>query len=569
MTRSKRQKQINDNVWSLLKPGPDDSSGVHTYSVSELSQELKHLVRDTFGQIRIRGEISEFSKSEAGHYYFRLKDESSVIQAVCWCYCVDRLRTVPEDGLEVLCIGSVTIYEKRSQYQITVTEIELAGQGALLKQIEDRRRRLASEGLFDEDRKQSLPFLPDLIGVITSPRGAVIHDIIDRLTARFPRRVLLWPVTVEGRHAAGEIVAGIEGFGRLSKSDFPGRPDVIIVARGGGSVEDLMPFNEEIVVRAAAASSIPLISAIGHETDVTLLDHVADRRAPTPTAAAELVVPVRADLIDRLFEIETRVRRLVLRYLEEQRSHVAGYTRGLRDPQTFIDVSCQRLDDFAIRLSQAGKGSLRRYDSKLRTLHAVLRCPRSVIEIAIYKLSHSIERFTQARKTSPRCYERQLSVLQADLSRLSGHFTSKAQYSFAGWRDRFFVVTQDKLAQYFRLKERMLCEISSRLDDVVRRGLHQTAQKLSTCHHLLESLSYKEVLKRGYVVVRDDKGGTVTSSVETTHGQKVTLTFHDGVRGALIEVDKHHGSGSRKISKRSHSVSHSDSCDDLFGHGKR
>src|SRR5712672_3917698 len=268
------------------------------YTVSELSQALKRSVEENFSHVRVRGEISGYKRHSSGHCYFALKDSEAVLDAVCWRQTAIRLPIKPEDGMEVVCTGRLTTYPGRSKYQLVIDSIALAGIGALLKILEDRRQRLAAEGLFTVERKKKLPFLPEVIGIVTSPSGAVLRDILHRLSDRFPRRVLVWPVAVQGEGAAAQVAAAIEGFNRLAAAGGPvPRPDLIIVARGGGSLEDLMPFNEGIVVRAAAASAIPLISAVGHETDTTLIDHASDLRAPTPTAAAEMALPVRLDLI--------------------------------------------------------------------------------------------------------------------------------------------------------------------------------------------------------------------------------------------------------------------------------
>jgi exodeoxyribonuclease VII large subunit len=320
------------------------------YTVSELSAALKRTVEQGFSYVRVRGEVSGFKRHGSGHCYFALKDADAVLDAVCWRGTAMKLAVKPEDGMEVLCVGRLTTYPGRSKYQIVVESVELAGIGALLKLLEERRQRLAAEGLFAEERKKKLPFLPDVIGVVTSPTGAVIRDILHRLNDRFPRRVLLWPVAVQGEGAAQQVAAAIAGFNRLAPGGPVPRPDLLIVARGGGSLEDLMAFNEEIVVRAAAASAIPLISAVGHETDTTLIDYASDRRAPTPSAAAEMAVPVRLDL---LAELDGKAMRLVTglgRSLTERRTKLEGLGRGLPDPRSILDTSWQRLDDRVERL---------------------------------------------------------------------------------------------------------------------------------------------------------------------------------------------------------------------------
>src|SRR5471030_2211300 len=284
-------------------------SNVPEFSVSELSFALKRELEGAFPRVRVRGEISQPSFPRSGHAYFRLKDENAVLDGVCWKGTLPRLGIKIEEGMEVIATGKITTYAGSSRYQIIIERMELAGEGALLKLLEDRRKKLAAEGLFDLDKKRELPFLPEVIGVVTSPSGAVIRDILHRLADRFPRRVLVWPVAVQGEKAAAEVAAAFAGFNRLPEKGPVPRPDVLIVARGGGSLEDLWAFNEEIVVRAAAASVIPLISAVGHETDTTLIDFAADVRAPTPTAAAELAVPVRTELLAQTLDFERRLLR--------------------------------------------------------------------------------------------------------------------------------------------------------------------------------------------------------------------------------------------------------------------
>jgi exodeoxyribonuclease VII large subunit len=323
------------------------------YTVSELARALKRSIEENFAYVRVRGEISGFKRHASGHCYLSLKDADAVIDAVCWRMTAMRLGLKPEDGMEVLCTGRLTTYPGRSKYQLVIDTMELAGVGALLKLLEDRRKRLAAEGLFTAERKKQLPFLPEVIGIVTSSTGAVIRDILHRLADRFPRRVLLWPVAVQGEGAAAQVAAAINGFNRLPEDGPVPRPQLIIVARGGGSFEDLMAFNEEIVVRAAAASAIPLISAVGHETDTTLIDHASDRRAPTPTAAAEIAVPVRLDLIAELGAKSARLSGSLARLFDQRRLHLAGLARGLPDPRDLLGAAAQHLDDRTERLRLA------------------------------------------------------------------------------------------------------------------------------------------------------------------------------------------------------------------------
>src|SRR3977135_1385243 len=324
----------------------DPASGagnVPEFTVSELSFALKREIETAFPRVRVRGEISQPSFPRSGHCYFRLKDENAVLDGVAWKGTIPRLGLKIEEGMEVIATGHLTPYAGSSRYQIIVDRLELAGEGALLKLLEDRRKRLQAEGLFDLARKRPLPFLPEVVGVVPSPSGAVIRDILHRLADRFPRHVLVWPVAVQGEGAVVQIAAAIEGFNRLAPTGSAPRPDLVIVARGGGSLEDLMPFNEEIVVRAAAASAIPLISAVGHETDTTLIDHASDRRAPTPTAAAEMAVPVRLDLIAELGGKAARLTGGLSRLFTERRLQLGGLARGLPDPQDLLGAAAQRL----------------------------------------------------------------------------------------------------------------------------------------------------------------------------------------------------------------------------------
>ena len=320
------------------------------YSVTELAFALKRTVEEAYGLVRVRGELSGFKRAASGHLYFALKDEKALIDAVAWRGSLPKLAFEPADGLEVICTGRLTTYPGRSKYQLVVERIEPAGVGALMALLEERRAKLAAEGLFDPARKRPLPFLPAVIGVVTSPTGAVIKDILHRLADRFPCRVLVWPVLVQGEGAADQIAAAIHGFNALPEVGPVPRPDVLIVARGGGSIEDLWAFNEEAVVRAAAASAIPLISAVGHETDTTLIDHASDRRAPTPTAAAEMAVPVRRDLVLQTGDLDGRLHHAVARRLDQLGQRLDGLARGLPRPEMLLGMAGQRLDDLGERL---------------------------------------------------------------------------------------------------------------------------------------------------------------------------------------------------------------------------
>jgi exodeoxyribonuclease VII large subunit len=319
-------------------------------SVSEISALLKRVVEDRFGFVRVRGEISGFKRAASGHVYLALKDENARLEGVMWRGTTQRLNFQPEDGLEVIATGKLTTYPGRSNYQLVIERMEVAGEGALLALLARNKARFEAEGLFSPERKQALPYVPRVIGVVTSPTGAVIRDILHRLADRFPVRVLVWPVLVQGQGAAEQVAAAVRGFSALSPGGAVPRPDLVIVARGGGSVEDLWAFNEEAVVRAVADCTIPIISAVGHETDTTLCDFAADRRAPTPTAAAEMAVPVRAELGNQLAELALRKRRAVLRPLQLGRERLAARAERMPSPQALLTPHAQRLDDLAERL---------------------------------------------------------------------------------------------------------------------------------------------------------------------------------------------------------------------------
>jgi exodeoxyribonuclease VII large subunit len=365
----------------LANVAPGDNSPA--LSVSELSGALKRTIESAFGQVRVRGEISGFKRHASGHCYFTLKDENACIDAVIWRTSSATLAFRPEDGAEVIATGKLTTYPGRSKYQIVVERMELAGEGALLALLEKRRKALAAEGLFDASRKRKLPFLPVTIGVVTSPTGAVIRDILHRLEDRCPTRVILWPVPVQGEGAAQKIAAAIRGFPLLEP-----KPDLLIVARGGGSIEDLWAFNEEEVVRAAAESPIPLISAVGHETDTTLIDHAADRRAPTPTAAAEMAVPVRSELIAQLGELQHRAQQCLSRRIERGRERFELTVCRWPEPQSIFAPMAQRLDDAGERLprSLAARAGTARGDLNL----VAGRMRRELIDQRISRLAEQL-----------------------------------------------------------------------------------------------------------------------------------------------------------------------------------
>jgi exodeoxyribonuclease VII large subunit len=488
---------------------PNPAGNVAEYTVSELSLALKRTVEENFAWVRVRGEISGFKRAASGHLYMALKDENAVLDAVCWKGVAARLGIRPEDGLEVIATGKLTTYPGRSKYQIVIESLELAGEGALLKLLEERRRKLAAEGLFDESRKRPLPFLPEVIGVVTSPTGAVIRDILHRLRERFPRHVLVWPVLVQGEGAAEQVAAAIDGFNGIRPGGKLPRPDLLIVARGGGSLEDLWAFNEEIVVRAAAASEIPLISAVGHETDTTLIDFAADRRAPTPTAAAEIAVPVRAELQEDLLNFERRLLGASNRLLSERRIRVEGLGRGLPSRDSILAVPMQRLDAVLERLRGGWRGYATDRSHMVATLAAKLKHPRELLADRAGRVA------TEARmmETALRTFLGRKSERNAvAASRLSPRSAQRAHAEGI----------------------RQLGDYAPRLAKATARVSEEHSKKLAQLASLLESYSFHRVLERGYAVVRDDKGHPVMAAAATRPGQQVALQFQDDSVDAVI-----------------------------------
>jgi exodeoxyribonuclease VII large subunit len=467
-------------------------SNVPEFTVSELSFALKREIETGFPRVRVRGEISQPSFPRSGHCYFRLKDENAVLDAVCWKTTMPRLGLKIEEGMEVIATGKLTTYAGSSRYQIIIDRVELAGEGALLKLLEDRRKRLQAEGLFDLDRKRPLPFLPVVVGVVTSPSGAVIRDILHRLADRFPRHVLVWPVAVQGDKAAAEVAAAIAGFNRLPEQGGPvPRPDILIVARGGGSLEDLWAFNEEIVVRAAAASTIPLISAVGHETDTTLIDFVSDRRAPTPSAAAEMAVPVRADLMAQTLDFGKRTMACMNRVLREANLALSGLARGLGDPLRLIEERQQRLDVSGERLALATRQLVERRGHALAAArliepHAVIRAKEQLLVAEARALRGAMERF-------------------------KGDTVQRIER------------TTDRIEQYGERLRR--CGI-----ELLAHGVRQVEQ----LGKLLESYSFHSVLNRGFALVRDQDGHPVMTAAETRAGDTIAIEFADGRLGAKV-----------------------------------
>jgi exodeoxyribonuclease VII large subunit len=461
------------------------------YGVSELAGALRRTIEGAFALVRVRGEIGKVTQPRSGHLYLTLKDAEACLESVVWKGTLGRLGLVPEQGMEVVCTGRLTTYGARSQYQLVIERMELAGEGALLKLLEERRRRLAAEGLFEAAAKRALPFLPDVIGVVTSPTGAVIRDILHRLADRFPRRVIVWPVAVQGEGAARQVADAIAGFDAIPVGGPIPRPDLLIVARGGGSLEDLMPFNEEIVVRAAALCTIPLIAAVGHETDTTLIDLAADRRAPTPTAAAEMAVPVRAELLADTIDYRRRLVAALGRLVGERRTRLDGLGRGLGDPSRLIEAAVQRLDDRALRLDRGLVGLVERGRARAGEAAARLPHPRRLVAEAGRHLGQIDQRLGVSGRAALRQAAERLAAI-------TGRVRPAPLLRLAGER----------------------------------------ADRLGAAARLLESFSYRDVLRRGYALVLDARGEIVAAAAGATPGKPVTLRFHDGDASAVIAMPR-------------------------------
>ncbi len=484
----------------LLAPRPPGNAP--EFTVTELSGALKRTVEDAFGRVRVRGEISGYrGPHSSGHMYFCLKDAGAKIDAVIWKTGRVALAVKPEEGMEVIATGRLTTYPGKSTYQIVIDRLEEAGVGALLAQLERRKIALAAEGLFAPERKRTLPFLPRTIGVITSPTGAVIRDILHRLADRFPSRVLVWPVAVQGESASAHVAAAIHGFNAAPPAL---RPDIIIVARGGGSIEDLWAFNEEAVVRAIAASAIPTIAAIGHETDTSLADLAADRRAPTPTAAAEMAVPVRADLIAQVASLAARQDRCATRHLEHATQRARAAAARLPSDRTLLALATQRLDDLTARLpgDRALLGLTRQ-----RLAAATARLPVALSQAA---RTHALHLDRSARALAPALLARRAAAAARDLEH---NHTCLARAIAA------------RLLDAHRLRARA----ADPLRPTLLLGRARTASaSLAAPARVLETLSPLATLARGYAVVEREGGGVLASAAAAANAGRIGIRFHDG-----------------------------------------
>jgi exodeoxyribonuclease VII large subunit len=451
------------------EPASAPASNLPEFSVSELAQAVRRAMETNFDRVRVRGELGRVLIARSGHLYVDLKDANATLSLVMWRSNVQQLAFKPEEGLEVVAEGRLSTFPGRSQYQLIADRLEPAGVGALLAQLEKLKARLAAEGLFDASRKKPIPSLPTIIGVVTSPTGAVIRDILHRIEDRFPRRVILWPVLVQGEYAAGQIAAAIRGFNALPADGPVPRPDVLIVARGGGSIEDLWAFNEEVVARAAAASAIPLISAVGHETDTTLIDYAADLRAPTPTAAAERVVPVRAELIGRIEILGARLAAGLVRGLDLRRTQLRAIVARLPRPEALLGPAQQRLDRAGEKLGFALRANVR--------------------------------------------------AAQSRFDRVAGRLRPEA------------------LALDLRRRAQSLGDVATRLGAAMARSLKDKREALAAAGRVLETLSHKSVLARGFALVSRADGTLARRAGDLSAGERVKITFADGERGAAIEPE--------------------------------
>ncbi len=456
----------------------DDGGNAPALSVSQLSGAVKRVVEGEFGHVRVRGEVGRVSRPASGHLYLDLKDDRAVLASVVWKGVASKLAHQPEAGMEVIATGRLTTFPGQSRYQLVIEHIAPAGVGALMAMLEKRKAALAAEGLFAAERKQALPYLPEIIGVVTSPSGAVIRDILHRLRARFPRKVLVWPAVVQGAKCEAEVAAAVRGFNAFTPGGALPRPDVLIVARGGGSLEDLWGFNEEAVVRAVAESEIPVITAVGHETDTTLVDYAADRRAPTPTAAAEMAVPVRAELLATLAALEARRVAAMARRLEAGGQRLRDLSRALPRADAILAERQQRLDGLAMRLPQALLGFVQQ--KQLRLSKAAMR-PMMLAQ----DVQHRREKLGEAARRLPQAFLNLVAHKRQDMGR---HALRSAPLA---------------------------------------REIQFNRKNLEALERTRQSLHYKNTLKRGFAIVRGD-GAVVTDAKTAKKAAQIELEFADG-----------------------------------------
>ncbi len=492
------------------------ASNVTEYTVSSISAALKRTVEDAYGYVRVRGEISGFrGVHSSGHAYFALKDDKARLEAVIWRTSLQRIKFPPEEGLEVIATGKLSTFAGSSKYQLVIDTLEPAGAGALMALLEERRKKLAAEGLFDSARKRSLPFLPKRIGVITSPTGAVIRDILHRLADRCPTEVVVWPVRVQGETAAAEIAAALRGFEALPLEGPMRRPDLVIVARGGGSLEDLWPFNEEIVVRAAADLTVPLISAVGHETDTTLIDFVADKRAPTPTGAAEMAVPVRTDLMARTDAILARGRTAVARFLERHRRELTGHARALPSADDILASPRRSLDEISGRLARSLTANAFAHRARL---------DRATAGLSPLGLSRLLQ---QAQMRIGTATNRMAQALSVHAERKRSAFSLRAKR-----------LRPEPIATRVAAAGTRLAELNRRKERGLSQRFLAAWQRLEALDKLLDafSMSKESVLQRGYALVHSASGALLSRASDVPPGGALELEFADGRVSAVAGV---------------------------------
>ncbi len=494
----------------IFDDAPQEPGNQPEYTVSELSGAVKRVIEGEFGLVRVRGEVGRVSRPASGHLYFDLKDERSVIAAISWKGQVAKMQVRPEEGMEVIATGRMTTFPGQSKYQLIVEDVAPAGAGALMAMLEKRRAALQAEGLFDAARKNPIPYLPKVIGVVTSPSGAVIRDILHRLRDRFPRHVLIWPVAVQGQACAAEVVAAIRGFNAIEAGGPIPRPDLLIVARGGGSLEDLWGFNEEIVVRAAAESAIPLISAVGHETDTTLIDYAADRRAPTPTAAAEMAVPVRLDLLAALDALAARQSRGLAQGVAVRGQRLRDLARALPRAEALLTNPAQRLDAATGRLSGA--------------LSVAVANKRSAFERQAGRVGASVLGGLVLRRAD------QLGSIGQRLVSAHARRVERAADRAAALGARLEPALARMIADSTRRTsegQARLAELWVRLDAAPNTRFASLAQRLEALDRTRQTLGYAQTLARGYAVVRSE-GVVVTSKEQAERASSLEVEFQDG-----------------------------------------
>jgi exodeoxyribonuclease VII large subunit len=479
------------------------------FSVSEISGAVKRTVEGAFSHVRVRGEVGRLSRPRSGHVYLDLKDDRSVLAGVIWKGVSARLAHQPEEGMEVVATGRITTFPGQSKYQLVIEDIRPAGVGALMAMLEKRRAALAAEGLFDEARKQPLPYLPEVIGVVTSPSGAVIRDILHRLRDRFPRKVLIWPVAVQGERCAPEVSNAIKGFNAMTPGGALPRPDLLIVARGGGSLEDLWGFNEEAVVRAAAESDIPLISAVGHETDTTLIDFASDKRAPTPTAAAEMAVPVRLELLAWVEGQGGRLSRGVAQAVSLRKQRLGDLGRGLPRLDALLETPRQRLDRAVVQLGPA--------------LRTATQDRRNLADRLSGRLTPALEKALNAKR---------IEAGRVGAGLAPGRLAS-------GLRTRReALASQARRLQSGRLTDRLeaakarFAEMDQRFTRVAQASVAARRERVEALERLRQTLGYTETLRRGYAVVREGET-LVTTQAVAAKAAHLEIEFSDGRLGVI------------------------------------